>query len=601
MPDRQPRNLRELMEMQKQQKAQMESKGQDLRLANLLVRALDPSMPKGYRQLGLKQVAQSMGLDPRGSNAKEMINLLSGLDPQSMEGLRDSIAQSAPNREPGQVSQVMRGLLSGSLPPEKVMGMFEKALQPHMVEAAPQPEGFPQPPMKLGGPTEGGGGPWERWTSGESRPRMAAPQPQQAVEAPELIEPPEEAGPLPLKKPPPSQEEAPGELPGVLGIEPGRYRLSDIRDAGWDRIPDDPEARKKMVDEINTKQQGVLNSLTMLNQINGLIQGRPEVLDLVSLRVPYFGEFGINPGTVWENATEFLKGTGVRLPEDKVDMKKLEADPRLDTLTNRVIATVGNKMQDIGMTADEISATRARIKSLMIPLAYTMARASHGPGTLSDTDVLFQFERLGKSQSPEAFSAALSSSANQLFSQYKQDTRVQTGRSVPIAHLATEEVEQAMGQGGLIPPGFHGERATAGAGRFAEPRLLPPSKERIARAEPTLEKEEARIRAEQEEALGFQKEQRAGYREQRQFAREEAARAGRAEERAVRGEERAIAREERAASERRAEQIQAAFVSLGKALASGAPSPVPMPQAPGISPGAFQLGGIQRRSPPGRR
>lgn len=569
----------QLRKKHEQQKSQMESKGQDLRLAQVLVRALDPSLPKGFRQLGLKQVAQIVGVDPKGANVKEMIGVLSGLDPQSLEGLRRGVTEDISQMQPGQVTEVTKGLLSGSIPPEKMLGMIAGALQPtEMKPPKDAGEASMEPPMKLGGPivTE---------EAKASLPDRAPVGPQGTPLAPQPLA--EEPRYTP-KLLPPGQREASGELPAVFGIEPGRYSLSDIRKAGWDRIPDDPTKLKEMVDDVTTMQAGVLTSTSLINQVAALARGRPEVLDL-SFNLPYGGgPISFNPSATVEAAKEFFTGMDNWLGRKVKDETDLN-DPKLAEAAKKVGEGIFHPGTD--MTADEIASTRSRINSMMVPLAYAMARARHGTGVLSNQDVMAQLDSLGKSQSPDVLLAALQSTTNQLYSQYNQTTRVMTGKEVPIAHLATDDFMQIVHSGGLTPKGMfkEAEATEGGPTRIG----VAPEKQKIAR--PGGEAIEEMERRE----IAFGEEQKGMLRERQQMAREAA---GREEERlelAKRGEERAIASEEKRAAERRAERVQAAFVELGRAFRS---EPVQVPGVGGggapMNPAAFQAGQIQRRQAP---
>jgi hypothetical protein len=194
-------------------------------------------------------------------------------------------------------------------------------------------------------------------------------------------------------------------------------------------------------------------------------------------------------------------------------------------------------------------------------------------------------ERLGKSQSPETFTAALSTTADQIVRQYRQNTKVQTGREVPIEQLMTPETREILSVGGLVPKGLKPEDAGK--------RLS------VKRTEPTLEAQEEQERQQLRIAQEFEGERRTAFRRQQQLQEEEASRAEERHGIALRGEQRAAAREQRQIREEQAARIQAAFVEMGRALRSGGGSVgVSQPQVPGQQVGAFQVAPIQRRQAP---
>src|SRR5262245_13028232 len=123
----QPSRMSQYLQAQAQQRDMLKARGEDLRLAQMLTKAFDPSLPKGFRQLGLKQISQMLGVDPRGDRSKEIINTLSGLDPQSLEGLRRGVVGATNETQPGELTEMTRGVLTGQVPPDQLLQLASAA------------------------------------------------------------------------------------------------------------------------------------------------------------------------------------------------------------------------------------------------------------------------------------------------------------------------------------------------------------------------------------------------------------------------------------------------------------------------------------------
>jgi hypothetical protein len=577
--------------------------------------------------MGLRQIAKAVGVDPRGDTAKEMIGVLSGLDPQSLEGIKRGVTEMGlSSSEPGEISSSIRGVLSGAAPPEQLLEMAQAATRSPSAEEGEEeepeqgsilgggggkpfthapygmgPAGFgfqgaptEQPQQPLPPPGTPGGGPV---TFPE---RKALPEPMRlggpTEEEEELVE--AEAPELPAPKPKnvsPGRQEVEAEIPGMLNMPPGRYRLEDVQKE-YRKIPTDPKRREKFIEQIDTLQTGVLNSTAMINHIAALSEGRPEVLDLLSVRLPYIGEWGANPSAIFENMKEFVKSLGVF--NDKTTPGNREFIDKANKVVDKVLyewTGLGGMVDQLGNAAE----TRARINSIIVPLAFSMARAAQGDkGVLTDQDVYYQLERLGRSQSPRTFRAALEETANVLYSEYKQNTKVRAGKEIPIAHLATDDVVAAMDMGRIYPRGFREERGDVKIpGQTTE--MAGPTQQTVKRAEPTLEQEEAeqaklarREQMRKEAQFGMAVEQHGLAKRAGQLREAEA---GRAEER----HQMALRQEQRMLADKRREQIQNMFLAFGRALQSQPSSGgVAAPAVPQQSAEAFQIGQIQRLPPP---
>lgn len=476
----QPSRMTEYLQAQQQQRDMLLSRGEDLRLANLMYKALDPAMPKGFRQLGLRQVSQMLGIDPKGDRAKELINTISGLDPQSLEGIRRGVAQSTDSAEPGELTQMTRGVLTGQVPPDQLLSLASSAMQP----PAPAEGGLSvasagggaapdfEPPMGLGMGGAGGFGPGGIGGTAESdvtqaqapgqAPVVGAPLPprrQQPAAMPETASPTTDVPRADESHVPYRMREVEPEFANTLGLGlDQRYRLIDVQKAGWNRIPSDPTERRKVFTEIGTAQTGMLDTLSMASVLAGLVRGKPEALD-ASIWVPGLGTIGINPSSLGSKFNAFVDGilnvAGVpQLSEaDRnkfiQDVQSMPKNQRFgEMVTNKIIEWANSTGQRISDTAE----LNARINSVMVPLAFAMAAAKGQTGRfLSDRDVEFQLRELGQSNNPQQFIAAITDMAQRLNQQYDTRMRVLTGAPVPLTGAISPDVAQNIRIGGIAP------------------------------------------------------------------------------------------------------------------------------------------------------
>jgi hypothetical protein len=589
-------------------------------------------------------MAGVIGVDPQGSNAKDVINVLAGLDPQSLERIRSGLAATSEGAQPGQVSEMAKGLLSGAVPPETMLSMVSQAMQPPMMAGGPKgPTSFESEEQEFGISEAGFGfypkgkqaapgqatfpkAPTTGWEPTVTRPEEEEP----LVKPIPFPEPSRLGGPKEEELPPaavpkealgPARQEVEAEIPGILGVEPGRYRLEDLHKAGWNRIPDRPQAREKMFDEIRKAQGGVVDTITISNQLADLVRGRPEAMDFFSLGK----DWRFNLAATWMDMVSAVGGTYKTITGASFSdqIKVLDEIAKTDPLYAPSIAKIGDAIGSYlsgKATAEEAAIINARVRAMMVPLAYALA-ASKGQtsNTLSNTDVAFALDEIGKSPTPEKMIASLQDLVSRTYQDYVSLTKTKTGKEIPVEHMFTQPSLDALKKGGLNPEGIKRKeiKVTEGPGRFS-PGTAPGEVEtafpgtKVPRTGITPEQEEANVRRRAEEELSFQREQRTAFRteqaraeERQEMARRGEARQERSEARQARGEERAIAREERMIRDKQIKDIQDTFVQLGRSLRSQQQIGVQLPGAPGQEAGAFQVGGIprERRAPaiPGRR
>lgn len=452
-----PSRMTEYFQAQQQQRDMLSARGEDLRLAQMLSKALDPSMPKGFRQLGLKQVSQMLGVDPRGDRAKEMINTLSGLDPQSLEGVRRGIVQSTNDAQPGEVTQLTRGVLTGQVPPDQLLQMAQGALAPPQPTAAATAEEEASPSM-LGGPRgfampSGGTDVVQAQSTVQESPTISGDTGARAPATRQLFDnvaPAAEPGVTRESLTSPTTREVIPELTSALGLR-GRYRVQDLYDAGY-TVPSDAANMRQVATDIRTSRTALVNSFTMLSQLASLVRGNPEALDY---------PLGINlPSTVTQmgeyvrGLVNLVGGEGQIQPavlRRALDDKVEGSEGAIAAITNNVLRWYG----DTGARIHDASETNARIRAIVVPLAFAMAAAEGQTGRhLSDKDVALQLERLGRSGDPQRFIAAMTETANLLHQQYNTRMLANLGRDVDIGPAISPEVASIWRNGGIIaPPG----------------------------------------------------------------------------------------------------------------------------------------------------
>jgi len=474
-PPQQGNALEALFAERRAKTQQLEARGQDLRLAQMLTRALDPALPKGFRALGLKQVAEAVGVSPKGERAKEMINTLGGLDPQSLESLRSNLVSTSAQAQPGEITKMTHGILSGQVPPDQFLQMTSGALQqPGAPEAAEADGGGlgggegvqapPSPEVDYGG----GGAPGQEDIPGASLP----PPSMEPAPLPFGATPPSNVPQYKEATTPPRLREVLPEYAATLGLSTDeRYRNIDLIRAGYDRGPSDAEGQKKIASDIKGVQDGVVNTMTLASQLAALVSGKPEALDLFNIQLPGGGgeTVGFNPSSFAQQIKDFGRSVGVVAgfePDWNKDADKIAMDSTDDgtwlgkeakKTAQHVVKVMGES--NLGKLAaawgtdiHDTSVINARIQSLLVPLAFAMAAAKGQTGRfLSDRDVAFQLQEIGRSQSPSRFMAALTDMTERIYDQYDSKMRLTVGNSVPLAHHFSDKGREALRVGGIAP------------------------------------------------------------------------------------------------------------------------------------------------------
>lgn len=473
-----PSRLTQYIQAQQQQREMLASRGEDLRIAQLMSRALDPSMPKGFRQLGLRQISQILGVDPRGDRAKEIINTISGLDPQSLEGLRRGIVGSTNDAQPGEITQLARGVLTGQVPPDQLLQMASATLRPPAAEGGGEESTSApaQGPSRLGGLTGADAGSIVTQAQApiqQSSPTVTGDTGERYPPTRQLFSPvtpvgdPEAARESAVS---PARREVIPELAGALGLDPTqRYRVQDLAAAGY-QVPSNEASMRAMASDIRSTRSALVNSFTMISQLAGLVRGRPEALDYPQ---------GFHLPTSLVQAYDYGRGVLRMLGLPDPDLENFRqvyngiSKDDTATIADKVMGWVPGIVSR-GMDAAE---TRARIQAIVVPLAFAMAAAEGQTGRhLSDKDVQLQLQRLGRSNSPQQFLNALGQTSQLLYNQFNTRMMSTIGQELPLGPAISPDIAAAWRVGGLIaPPGEDLPPGVVAQGETAPARATAPS------------------------------------------------------------------------------------------------------------------------------
>jgi len=93
----------------------------DLKLAENLLVATDPTMDKAARKFMLAGLSSAVGVDPKGEYSKNIQALVMGLQPENLEALRTAFVPDITSAPPGSVQKGLEGLFNGTIPVENVM------------------------------------------------------------------------------------------------------------------------------------------------------------------------------------------------------------------------------------------------------------------------------------------------------------------------------------------------------------------------------------------------------------------------------------------------------------------------------------------------
>jgi hypothetical protein len=547
------------------QKAQAEARKGDLDMSEHMVHLLDPNIPKPARQFLYKEPSSRLGVDPKGDTSKNVGQMLLGLDPEAMEGIRRNFASKIETAKPGEITQMMKGILTGDM-----SGL-------DLIKIASKPTNVPG--TVTGEPPAPGG------------PAAPAAAPEQPVMRRRLKE---------IGETHPLYQTADPGLVSALGYDPRNpVRNDDLIKQGYTG-PIDAKDQRELTKKINETTAGAIDVMANASRAHQLFRGRPEVLGVV----------GAAARTV-DQVIDQMKGAVQAVGGDMGSAGP--GDEGLKTQAKNVAKYISDKYKAAGI--EQTAVDSSRLQSAVLDMAYSSATARGIPGNRITNAILSQqLKQLGHGQSVAQFEATLADTVaratERVQRQISNDTGIQ-GFKLNLKNTSMNDLDVITKSPEMIPGGLKesliGEiqsRLDVAAGK-AQPSPGKP----ILRSSPTLEQEQSDVA--KEEAT---RQRRLTFAEQRdqeklQLERDRDLRATRAEiskleaeknrdEKEERRYQLALRKEERLAAHQRASDIGKAFAKLGEALGHSSSHQI---SAGGGGGGGDQDAGAFRIAPAPRR
>jgi hypothetical protein len=404
---------------------QANQKATDLNIADRLYKIFDPNVARSARQYLLQETAQYVGVDPKSPRFKALSQMVMGLDPDTMQSMKTMFADQLQSANPGQVKQMIQGIMNGTIPVNDVVGQIAKIQRsgPPMPERAPT-HGTETPPTQ----TENIG---EVGPSGIQRPPEAATPFQSGGSAPTLSF-------QGNRVVPPQYQQASPQLIGALGLDSTvQYRNQDLISHGF-RIPFDAQSQEKLAQTINTQSTGITSTISEAGILNSLITGHPEVLGTVGNAASYI-----------QSAVRQVQGA-LQLINPELKDESTPFSPELQKLSK----DVGDQL----MRANSIQATAenaSRVQAIVLGLAYKMALAEGIPGNrLTNVIIQQHLRQIGHSASPEQFKAVLKDTISSTLRTFDEDMRRTVGTSgynIVARQLSDADINQMAQNAEMLP------------------------------------------------------------------------------------------------------------------------------------------------------
>lgn len=473
-----------------QRQAETQMRQGDLTIAQRLMRALDPTIPKPARQFLMVELAKYLGVDPKSENFKGVAGMIQALDPDSLQMLRTMFSQQVEGSQPGQIIDMARGIMSGQLPMDDIIGELQ------------------------GMDVQGGAG-QDQLAGGSGTDSVAQPGPSgsgsssvRSFEGSRTI--------------PDGAKQASPQLVKALGLDPRQpYRNDDLMQQGY-AVPFDAKDQEKLAQEINVQATNVSSTIRESSRIIGLFKNRPEVLGPVGDFVRRF-----------QSTVRQVQGAMTMINPAFQD----ETNPYASTTRAAAKEAASNLARLYGYST-RTAEDAARVEAAVLGLAYRMAGAQNIPGNrLTNGIIEQQLRQIGSSASPEQFEAVLTDTLDGTLRTFDEGVRRQlgvSGNKILAQQLTDQDIVEFAQAGGTLPQEFATAlRDEAVARRDGTKQQAPMP------ASPTIQEEQ--------QTLGNLETERK-QRELDKFTQESELAKNR-DERATRAEERAEEREERMVSQ----------------------------------------------------
>jgi hypothetical protein len=590
--EEQARALQEHMKFRatlEQKKQETELRGGDLDVSERLLRVLDTTLPKPYRDFEFRGLSRHLGIDPNGDMHKELAKVVTGLDPDSSASIREAFVARIADATPGQVTEFTRGILQGKVPLSELAGMAKEHAratqqtvgdsQQAKVEglfsrterskAATTPTGVAMDSGGALGAAPGGGAgnvdmaPADQANSGVGN--QVATDEQNFSEI--VLQ-----GPAPV-----DNRTVDPAMASALGYDANSVPSAEIL------------ALHPGIGGMDAKEQRAA--------AKKLAEGRAATSDAVKL-----GDKAIQIITEEPRAVDVTFAMG---PLNIKDFNAAKTITSFDDLSKTFMGTLfpkgmtkmieenlpGLSDETTGDTIKAIASRNAELANTVLSLAYASAKAKDPTGRLSDQDIAMELRNLGWGKGHTQFKAALLSHQESTIERYKSKTSAETGgaavdpRAVEPAKIRREgDANSAEATAAPADPILAGSRSPLqgeAAPATTTPAAAAATQATPAQQTPTQQAQKAKTR---EEAKQTDEEvQQAKRRFDLQQAPVEAAQRLRAAERdearlqlamdaakeAKEWKEYQKLKDQKAEARREKEKLQAAFQAFARALGSG--------------------------------
>jgi hypothetical protein len=515
----------QFMQAQQKKGAELQSKAQqsqmrsaDLDLAGRLYKILDSRLAKPARKFLNKELAKHVGVDPKSEQFRELDNMITSLDPDTLQTLRTGFSQQLEGAQPGQITDTIRGIMTGQVP------MNEFIDQVGGIEGVA--------PQQPGGEAISGGAGQDELAGGAAGDTLAEEPPAKRQDQLTQDQPgatPAATGPRPYQQGPGAIQSFEGQrtvpsaaqqasptLVGALGLDSReRYRNNDLIQAGY-RVPFDPKEQDKVAESINTRAVGISGTISEAAKMTKLFEGRPEVLG------PVGGAVRTLQSTIRQ-----VEGV-INLINPGTKNESDPTDPRISYLAKRI----GDKLAK-GHGLDATAETSAQIQSSVLSLAYRMAIAQDIPGNrLTNAIITQNLTMIGQSASPEQFKKVLTGTIAGVTREFDEAMKRQVGISgmnIITKQLADQDIKLMAESADILPDDLARSLLEEAQRRKSGDKgaTVTPASPTLAEEEQTLgaletEKKAREIqRSDQTQSLELQREQRATRGEERSLDRED--------------------------------------------------------------------------------
>lgn len=441
-------------QLQQAEAAVTERQG-DLAITQRFFQILDPNVPKNARGFLYNETARALGLDPRAQNTSEVGKLLSGLDPQSSQAIRQMLVQEQERAGPGAMRKLYAGILSGQVPVSELLTRVQANAQQNAAQVQGElAQEFPRREAAMV-PTSG------------------------AVEPNEM---PTTGGDLPTAQPsnlPPLQRLAPPGLAKRFGLDPSEpATIGDLVNRGYTGPTDEAGINRFLhggtdnnrgLEGRDSAFRTIVGNLAQMEDI--LRTGGKGIIRWGKIRVPYGGDYPIpTPPELMSGMDEVM---GPNVPSSRTELPSRpgtadaepmgEPDARTRFWSRQAAKGFGREVpadQDrfAGMSERERDAEKKRLtaqyEGFLSDTVFLLGELrGQGGKALSDQDRDFFMQQLGASPDNEARIRVLRDTFGRIYNAILSE---RGGVPLDISALEPEQ-RQVLLNSSIIPEGLRNQ------------------------------------------------------------------------------------------------------------------------------------------------